>query len=57
MVLSQVLLQQEVQPWLSLEHSFFVPSEKYFPEDFTSLMLVFYIYMYIYIYDLFILCV
>ena len=35
----QVQLQYEVQPWLSLEHSFFVLSEN-IPEDVTSVMLV-----------------
>jgi hypothetical protein len=39
-----VQLPHKVQPWLSLERSFFVLSEgekkKNFPEDFTSVMLV-----------------
>jgi hypothetical protein len=35
------VLQQEVQHRLSLEYSFFVLSQKHFPEDFTSMMLVF----------------
>jgi hypothetical protein len=35
----QLQLQQEVQPWLFLEHSFFVLSEN-FSEDFTSVGLV-----------------
>jgi hypothetical protein len=45
----QVLLQQEGQPWLSLDHSL-CALRKHFPEDFTSMMLVSYLFIYLFIY-------